>query len=114
MQHYLNSSIALIKCKTRKIRFEKYELLQDEKGFQAKIRRLSDHDTLFDDVLKKANMYRLETNFLKKYIFLYIIFTLCYISEKYSKPDRLSSREPSAQSQLVSLYCVYMYVRMCT
>ncbi|XP_023346233.1 cyclin-dependent kinase-like 2 isoform X2 [Eurytemora carolleeae] len=52
----------------------------DEKGFQAKIRRLSDHDTLFDDVLKKANMY----------------------SEKYSKPDRLSSREPSAQSQLRS------------
>ena len=32
---------------------------QDDKGMNAKIRRLSDHEALFDEVLKKANMYRL-------------------------------------------------------
>ena len=34
---------------------------------------------------------------------------------KYSKPDRLTSREPSAQSELVSLYrvqyvCTYVHM----
>jgi hypothetical protein len=31
---------------------------QDEKATQAKIRRLSDNETLFEEVLKKATLYR--------------------------------------------------------